>query len=111
MNKRLRWEIEEILRRKGVKPDGNDTNRLVTRRTLSRSEQELINSVAKTTAQILAEVLREGLGRNEGQIVRGNRIGKMRVHRWSRDVQEWRICLSIEGYRLLPSRKRHYGAE
>jgi hypothetical protein len=111
VDKRLRKEIEEILRRKGVKPDGRDENRLVTKRTLSRSEQELIKSVAKTTARLFAEVLREGLGGNEGQFIHNNRRGKTRVHRRPGDVQEWRICLSIEGCRPLPARRRHYGVQ
>ena len=112
MDRRLKKEIEEILRRKGVKPDGRDENRLVTRRTLSRSQQELIKSVAKTTARLFAEVLREGLGGNERQFIRRNRMGKMRLHHHQlRDIQGWRICLSIEGCQSLPARRRHYGAQ
>jgi len=111
MNKRLRKEIEEILRRKGVKPDGNDENRLVTKATLSRPEQKLIKSVAKTMAQLFADVLREGLCGNERQFVRSHRGRKMRVYRRSGGVQEWRICLSIEGCWPLPARRRHYGAQ
>jgi len=111
VERRLRKEIEEILRRKGVKPDGNDENKLVTRRTPSRSEQKLIKSVAKTIAQLFAEVLREGLCGNERQFARSHRVRKMRLHSGSADIQEWRICLSIKGCRSLPARRRHYGAQ
>lgn len=111
MNKRLRREIEEILRREGVKPDCRKRSREATRRVLSRGEQELLKSVAKTTAQLFAEVLREGMGGSERQFVRRHRAGKMRVHRQSTDVQGRRVSLTIEGYRVSRSRRRHYGAE
>ena len=108
MNKRLRREIEEILRRKGVKPDCRNRTRVASRRVLTRGEQKLLKSVAKTMAQLFAEVLREGMVVNEIQCARRHRASKMRVNRHVRDIQGWRTCLSIEG---CPARRRHYGAQ
>jgi hypothetical protein len=110
VDRRLKKEIEEILRRKGVKPDGSDKDRFVTKRTLSRPEQELLKSVAKTTVRLIAKALIESLGENERQFDHRHWLRKTRKHCRTRDIQEWRICLSIESCWSLPARRRPHGA-
>lgn len=108
MDKRLRKEIEEILRRKGVKPDCKNRARLATRRTLTRSERQLLKSVAQATARDITEAVTEHLAEGRRHSVHRHRTGKTRGSK-SRGIREWRIYLSIKGNRLIRG-KRHYGA-
>ncbi|MCX7912624.1 MAG: hypothetical protein N2506_06675 [Dehalococcoidales bacterium] len=112
MDERLRKELEEILRRKGVAPEPARGNfRMRASRPLSRAEQRRLQSVAEKAARMIVEVLATSLGKDGRKNSTHQHFHRQAGSGGMGDIQEWRICLCIEGRQFRQPGRRYHGTD